>query len=570
MKLGLLTLGLSGMFAAALVFKVEAARVMLPSSASERLLLARESTEVAVDVSEKARSAVVNIRTSDGTGTGFIVSSDGLIITNAHVLSDDSRNPVQSPVTVVFSDGRQVAGDIVGFDKTGPDLAAVRIYSQDDFPTLRLADSVDLGSRVFAMGYPLDLPLSITEGIVSSFDPSRGFLQMDAAVNPGNSGGPLLNAKAQVVGVNVEISFDYNSTVEVLVPERDERGEIVLDEKKNPVITTRPFSLRAEGINYAVALDSLKSFISRIQQNDVASRWNLPPSPPRPTASELNLNGQVIRANLQDGDFSSGVGYFDLFTFTGRAGQQISVEMESEAVDSYLVLSRVVGPDAEGKYSFGDAVADHDDLQPGSNPNAKLIATLPADGTYVVGAGSFAAGQTGDYTLRASRLTGSVAAVPQPQDYRFFCGAAYDSVGQRSIPATLVWNPGQQQKIPMILWKSEFLLTENITTEERCQQASTKIQKAYDDGTLENMVASTWEGKSAVCIAQAANAGCGDDYLFLLKPSSQPDAVVPQMMINAATSLSAGPILQSGNAGSGFAIDINLYLGQLPPAPKRF
>lgn len=139
-------------------------------------------------------------------GSGFVIDPAGTIVTNNHVVDGASR------VTVTFSDGREFAARVLGRDpKT--DLAVVRIEGDGRFPAIAWGDSdrVRVGEDVFAVGSPFGLGNSVTSGILSArgreigAGPYDDFLQVDAPINSGNSGGPLFNAAGQVIGVNTAI-----------------------------------------------------------------------------------------------------------------------------------------------------------------------------------------------------------------------------------------------------------------------------------------------------------------------------------------------------------------------------
>ena len=142
-----------------------------------------------------------------GVGSGVIVSEDGNILTNNHVVGGADH------VTVALSDGREFTAKVLGTDEP-TDLAVVHIDAKD-LPTLPLGDSdrVRVGDVVLAIGNPLDVGQTVTMGIISAkgrtTDMSGGsyedFLQTDAPVNPGNSGGPLFNMKGEVIGINSQI-----------------------------------------------------------------------------------------------------------------------------------------------------------------------------------------------------------------------------------------------------------------------------------------------------------------------------------------------------------------------------
>lgn len=141
---------------------------------------------------------------SVGTGSGFFVSNDGYLVTNAHVVENAFQNE-QSTITVMLFDGSSYIGSIVKYDRN-LDLAVVKINAE--VSSLNFASQMRLGETVFAIGYPLgfDLSLSITKGIISGLNRDLGnsvpLIQTDAAINPGNSGGPLFNMRGEVIGVN--------------------------------------------------------------------------------------------------------------------------------------------------------------------------------------------------------------------------------------------------------------------------------------------------------------------------------------------------------------------------------
>lgn len=162
-----------------------------------------------IKVYQKASQAVVYINTGKASGSGFIVSQDGLIITNAHVLQN-----APATVTVILEDGKRLPADVIGFAKNGLDLAAIKIRHQRNLPTLSLAKSAQVGQSVYAIGSPFgyDNQNNFTAGVLSNLDEQDGIIKHDARINPGNSGGPLLNSQAQVIGVNTAIRLDRNGS----------------------------------------------------------------------------------------------------------------------------------------------------------------------------------------------------------------------------------------------------------------------------------------------------------------------------------------------------------------------
>ena len=160
-----------------------------------------------------ASPSVVSVRTGEGSGTGFLVDSDGTIVTNAHVVGDNAQVQVRFTDDGDFHDAR-----VLGVDAS-TDLAALKVDASaaNGVKPLALADSdkVQVGDTALAIGYPLGLDRTATAGIVSGLERDiqapNGFsidkvIQTDAPINPGNSGGPLLNSNGEVIGVNSQIA----------------------------------------------------------------------------------------------------------------------------------------------------------------------------------------------------------------------------------------------------------------------------------------------------------------------------------------------------------------------------
>ncbi len=150
-----------------------------------------------------------------GIGSGFIVSPKGYILTNHHVIEDATR------ITVGLQSGEKYRGTVIGVDSE-TDVAVIKIEAPKDLPTVTLGDSnaAQVGDWVLAMGSPFGLDQTVTAGIISKkerespyFNVFQRFLQTDAAINRGNSGGPLVNMRGEVIGMNSQIATstgDYN------------------------------------------------------------------------------------------------------------------------------------------------------------------------------------------------------------------------------------------------------------------------------------------------------------------------------------------------------------------------
>ncbi len=163
---------------------------------------------------ERSKDAVAYVTARSakgtGTGTGFVISSDGYVVTNDHVVDG------ASVVTVKVGDGKPSRAQVVGVDASS-DLALLKVDTGGSkLATLKLGDSrrVAVGDNVFAIGNPYGLDRTLTTGVVSALQRTisspNGYsisnvVQTDAALNPGNSGGPLLNAQGEVIGVNSQI-----------------------------------------------------------------------------------------------------------------------------------------------------------------------------------------------------------------------------------------------------------------------------------------------------------------------------------------------------------------------------
>lgn len=151
-------------------------------------------------------------RIERGTGSGFILSADGRLLTNAHVVAEAGT------VEVTLKDGRSFDGKVVGVDPI-TDVAVVKIPAHN-LPIAKIGNSRNLapGQWAIAIGNPLGLDNTVTVGIISATDRTSAqvgipdkrvsFIQTDAAINPGNSGGPLLNSQGEVIGVNTAIRTD--------------------------------------------------------------------------------------------------------------------------------------------------------------------------------------------------------------------------------------------------------------------------------------------------------------------------------------------------------------------------
>lgn len=186
-------------------------------------------------------------------GSGFIVDKTGYIVTNAHVIEDAAR------ITVKLETGEEYVAKVVGFDEE-TDLAVLKIEAKRDLPFVRFGDSdkAEVGDWVLAIGSPFGLTKTVTAGIISQTrretpyaSAFQKFIQTDAAINRGNSGGPLVNLDGDVIGINSQIATstgDYNG-IGFALPSRE--AEYVYNQIVKSGKVTRGY--------LGVLLDSVKS-----------------------------------------------------------------------------------------------------------------------------------------------------------------------------------------------------------------------------------------------------------------------------------------------------------------------
>ena len=188
---------------------------------------------VNISVYERLNKSIVAIdgkitNSEFSSGTGCIINSDGLILTSRHVI-DGVKD-----IKIKLYDGTEKDGKVVGTIRGGNDLALIKIECKNPLTPVVLGNSneIKVGQKVLAIGNPFGFNNTLTTGIVSRIDTERNKIQTDAAINPGSSGGPLVNSNAEVIGINQSI---YNP-----------------DNNKSNI-----------GIGFAVPIDEAKEFIRK-------------------------------------------------------------------------------------------------------------------------------------------------------------------------------------------------------------------------------------------------------------------------------------------------------------------
>lgn len=209
--------------------------------------------QVNISVYEKINPAIVSIdaNLSDGfsAGTGCIVRSDGLILTGTHVIEG------AKDIEVTTSDGKVYKASVAATMGKKKDLALLKIEPKKQLDTIAFgnSDEVKVGQKVLAIGNPFGFAGTLTSGIVSRIDYSKNRIQTDAAINPGCSGGPLLNSHGEVIGISQSIYNPDNNISNIgigfAIPVNDAKeflANVKIDENNQPAVEKRHFALKSK------------------------------------------------------------------------------------------------------------------------------------------------------------------------------------------------------------------------------------------------------------------------------------------------------------------------------------
>lgn len=263
-----------------------------------------------------------------GVGSGFIISNDGYILTNNHVVADSNG------IFVTLSNGKEYPAKIIGTDER-TDVALIKIEAKDLKP-MTIGDSAKLkkGQWVLAIGSPFGLESTVTSGIVSAINRDTGdylpFIQTDVAVNPGNSGGPLINLNGEVVGVNSQIISRSGGFMGIsLAIPIDEAMQVVEQLKAHGKVTRGRIGVQitpvADDVAKALGLpDSKGALVSSVEEGGPAAKAGI-----RSGDVILKFNGRKIDqvADLQR--FVGGTKPGESSTVEiWRKGKQQTVKME--------------------------------------------------------------------------------------------------------------------------------------------------------------------------------------------------------------------------------------------------
>lgn len=321
-----------------------------------------EESSAVIDVAKKVSPSVVTIvgtsnvfdffgdlNKKEGKGTGFVLTSDGLILTNKHVVSNENAN-----YTVITSDGKDYKAKVLTTDPSY-DLAIVKIDAKNlKVVDLGDSDELEVGQRVVAIGNALgEFDNTVTSGVISAkgrpivaSDSSgqgeevlEGLLQTDAAINPGNSGGPLLNLRGQVIGINTAVASAEN--IGFAIPVNIAKPAI------DSTIATGKIVRPMMGVRYISITKDLASLNDLPTDKGV---WLYSGSISKPS---VIVGGAAAKAGLKDGD--------------------IIIKIENQELDKTHSLSYVIQ-----KYKPGDT-AEVTYLRDGKENKTKVTLTKSSE-----------------------------------------------------------------------------------------------------------------------------------------------------------------------------------------------
>ena len=290
------------------------------------------------DVYQSAKDSVAYITTAVGTGSGFVVSDDGYVVTNAHVVEG-----ANGQIKAKIGDGKTLDAKLVGQDAS-TDLALLKV-SATNLKPLALGDSsgVEVGDPAYAIGNPFGLDRTLTTGVVSALQREisspNGFsiddvIQTDAAINPGNSGGPLFNTAGQVIGVNSQIESTGSSS------SGGQAGNV--------------------GIGFAIPSNTVKSVVSQLRATGKVSHAYLgvqtqDASGAGAQVAALTAGGPAATGGLQAGDVITSLGGKSVDDSTAlsslvdshKVGDSVEVEVTRNGAKKTLTVKLGQRPDTE-------------------------------------------------------------------------------------------------------------------------------------------------------------------------------------------------------------------------------
>lgn len=295
---------------------------------------ATQEEQTVIGVARSVTPVVVSITVPDyGSGSGAIIRPDGMILTNAHVVG------TARTVRVGLADGRALDGSVLGRDPT-LDVAVVRVPASNlPAATLGNSDALQVGQLAIAIGNPLGLNRTVTTGVVSALNRSPtadlsggSFIQTDAAISPGNSGGPLVNSSGQIIGINsAELAGQGVQGLGFAIPIN------LAMEMANQVLATGHYVRAFIGIGYADIDSTTARYYGLPVKAGVMVAQVQPGSPAaasgfRPQDIIVDMDGQPVRGSGDLGRILRGHKPGDTARFTvvrppNGAHQSISVKL---------------------------------------------------------------------------------------------------------------------------------------------------------------------------------------------------------------------------------------------------
>ncbi|EDL48405.1 Do family serine endopeptidase [Erythrobacter sp. SD-21] len=307
-------------------------------------------------------------REGQSLGSGFIISADGYVVTNNHVVNPPGQRAELEEVTVTLPDGNEYEAEVVGTDSQS-DLAVLKISRREAFPFVTFGDSrqARVGDWVIAIGNPFGLGGTVTSGIVSSVLRSAGggaydrYLQTDASINRGNSGGPLFDMQGNVIGINNAIISPTGGSVGIGFAIPAETAEPIVDKLVRGVEIERGYlGIQIQPVNDDVAASlglarNRGEIVQMVQPGEAAARAGIEPGD-----IVLTVNGREVTpdqtlsylvANIAPGT--------TIPVEVIRDGQrrQINVTVGKRPSEEELRQSQMFDPDAEPE----------DDMAPSDN-----------------------------------------------------------------------------------------------------------------------------------------------------------------------------------------------------------
>ena len=348
-------------------------------------------------------------------GSGFVISSDGYIVTNNHVIEGTDS------ITVLFADGRELSAEVVGRDpKT--DIALIRVQTDEELFALPLGDSESVrpGEWVVAIGNPFGLEHTVTAGIVSAKHRIIGqgsyddFIQTDAAINPGNSGGPLINLNGEVIGINTAINPRAN-TIGFAVPVNMAK-DILPQLRASGHVTRGWLGVVIQQINPEIAEhldldDESGALVSEVMSGGPADDAGI-----QRYDVIVEFNGKTIdeMSDLPRAVASTGVGKkVDVVVLRDGKRKQLHAQIGKMEDPAETQLASARAGNDDGARAYGLRVQDiTPDLadRMGAEPGEGVVVTHVAPGSSAAEAGV----RTGDVILEVDKQqSGDIAALEQ-------------------------------------------------------------------------------------------------------------------------------------------------------------